>query len=250
MSCCLALTLFLLSSPHSQPFNPPASALHQQNAPIKRATLSTFAQAHPDSLVHESSPPVTRLLSTARSSLTACATAPVAPESSSSVAHPTPARSPINTRLAQVLPSFIHSSTCLRTRWSRASTTSSRHPRPPAVVVPGAALVLDVLPPLPPLLEVFPRRRPSKASRPRLRRQRPLPLSAVRRRSWYPTWYVYATVSHLTSLTCRSHGTLIKPNFRYVRPMRVFEPIIVSHLRADETDPTNRAFLSILRCGC
>ena len=52
--------------------------------------------------------------------------------------------------LTQVLPSLNHSS-CLQTRWSRASTTSSRLPRSPAVAVALAALALDDRPLLPPL---------------------------------------------------------------------------------------------------
>jgi hypothetical protein len=51
--------------------------------------------------------------------------------------------------LTQVSSPSNLSSTCLQTRWSRASTTSSRRPRLPAVAVAVADPVLDDLPPLP-----------------------------------------------------------------------------------------------------
>jgi hypothetical protein len=158
LSCCLALSLFLILPSHSSSYNTPPICPSSAAATTTSATLSTFAQAHFDSPFSESHPcdapchhtrpfVLAVLHRFSRSSIKEtfsrryfiCSRRPL---DNSAQFHQRP--------LNQVSPSLNHSSTCLQTRWSRASTTSSRPPRPLAVAAAVASPpALDDLPPLP-----------------------------------------------------------------------------------------------------
>jgi hypothetical protein len=161
LSCCLALSLFLISLSHSSPYNTPSpSAVHHQQLP-EPALLSLHSRKptltpHSPSLTtcdapcHQTARPfvLAALHRFSRTSIKEtfslrCCICSRRPLDISAHFHQRP--------LNQVLPSLNHSSTCLQTRWSRASTTSSRPPRPLAGAAAHAspALELDDRPPPP-----------------------------------------------------------------------------------------------------